>query len=121
MTIKIFFAVIIGELFSGLYFASRKNKYVPTGSNGFAVAAARVIDIARRVFLDVAVDGLVWRKFEKIFTLVLRCLFFAYRLPDVFDDAFVFWNVFEREEAFTSARLSDAKFVAARSIFGNSF
>lgn len=49
MLIKVFLAVVVGELGAGRYPLTRKDEYSTARANSLAVACARMIDVLRRI------------------------------------------------------------------------
>lgn len=76
-----------------------------------------MVDIARRVRGDVAVNHLKLTRPEKIFTRIKRHLGKGSRLSYVFYDASALWNSIFRKESFAGFCFSNAQRKVAGNIF----
>jgi hypothetical protein len=87
--VKIFFAIIDGNLFSGLNLSDRPYPYTIAAQTFLGVGLTGMVDVARKIAARTAIDDAVVAKPEEIFAARFRGLFFRENGPFVFDDSLV--------------------------------
>ena len=91
MLVKVFVAVVVSQLLSRFYVAQSQDKYLGLRTVRLAVSRAGVIDVARFVGRNIAVNHRVFAGPKKIFARVAILLGVAYRPAGVLDNARAFW------------------------------
>ena len=87
MLFKIFGVVVVGKFFIGSDFALCKYIDPLFTQIDFAIGEAGVVNITSSVSRDIAVDHCFTAGPKKIFASIFILLFFAHRVPAVFDNA----------------------------------
>ncbi len=102
--IKIFFAIVIGELFTNLDILDGVDKHLPFHDVWLAVWLTRMIDIAGEVVALSTVDSLTAIYFKKVFTITYILFFFRNFATKIFNDSLPFFVRTSSEEPEPRAR-----------------
>jgi hypothetical protein len=99
MFIKVLFAVVDGDLISGLYGFLGPNPDSYTCDEGFRVGSARVVDVASQVASGATVYGALLVNFKEIFSAHFISLFAGDNRTEILYDSFSGWNALQGEES----------------------
>lgn len=121
MFVKIFFSVVVGQLFARFNVAQGKNKYVAAWAIGLAVGLARVVNVARFVRRDIAVYRDLFTYFKEILPRHALLLGFAYDAACVLDNAGPFGDRGGGKQAQAGFGAPNAQCVIAELIFRLTF
>lgn len=121
MLIKIFFAVVVRQLFSRFDSPQRKNKYFTAWAICFAVRGAGVVNVARFIGWDIAVYGNLFTYFKEILARHAFLFCFAHHAASVLDNTRAFGYCCVSKKAFAGPRALNTELKMAYLIFRPAF